>query len=94
MPSLDTLPTEIIEEIAQHLDVAPFYLSERERRLYPRRDLLSLASACQRTRSIFFPKTWVKEHAMAFALHNLSRTANYIAPSVRGEVEYVFRVEA
>jgi hypothetical protein len=92
MPSLDTLPTEIIEEISNHLDIPPARFTQREQRFYSRRDLLSLASASKRIRSIFFDKTWVKEHVTDFDFLKLVRTMKEVEMSMRSTVEFVSRI--
>lgn len=94
MSTFETLPTEIIEEIAQYLDFLDGGPTEHERRLFPRDDLLSLASASRRMREIFFDDTWVKEHVMNFTVSSLEKTVQHIALSMRSKVKYVPLVEA
>jgi hypothetical protein len=89
MPSLDTLPTEIIEEITQLLDTAPRDCSLVQRLSHPRKDLLALCTASRRMRDIFFDKTWVEKHVMALAPGRLLLTLQNITPSMRSKVEYV-----
>jgi hypothetical protein len=92
MASLDTLPTEIIGEITQHLDVPPSHYTLKEQRFHPKKDLLSLASTSKRLRSIFFDQTWVKEHVMGFSWANIVTSMEEVDESVRSKVECVSRI--
>jgi hypothetical protein len=89
MPSLDSLPAEIIMEIAQYLDIPPRDYSPRERRFYAKNDLLALASASRQAREILFDKTWVKRHVMRFGFREVARTVRIMSLSRRSRVEYV-----
>jgi hypothetical protein len=87
MPSLGTLPAEIIHEIVRHLDEPPFGLQKRERKFHRRKDSLSLASATKRMRDIIFVRNFVHERVMEFSYANLIRSAQKGGLSVRSQVQ-------
>jgi hypothetical protein len=87
MPSLGTLPAEIIHEIVRHLDEPPFGLQKRERKFHRRKDSLSLASTTKRMRDIIFVRNFVHERVMEFSYANLIRSAQKGGLSVRSQVQ-------
>jgi hypothetical protein len=93
MPSLESLPAEIVEEIAQYLDVPPKDCVQHGRHFHSKNDLLALVSASRRAREILFDRTWVKQHVMGFASSKLTTAASVIDLARRSQVEYVSRKE-